>query len=45
MIPGDSQGTGQINCSATCNHLENARSKCGDGATNAVAMEGQIKHF
>lgn len=44
MMPGDSQGTGQSNCSATCNHLENA-CKCGDGATNTVAMEGQIKHF
>ena len=45
MILEDSQGTGESNCSATCNHLENACSKCRDGATNTVVTEGQIKHF
>jgi len=45
MIPEDSQGTGWSNFPAPCNHLENAGSKCRDGATNTAATEGQIKLF
>lgn len=45
MIPGDSPGTGRSNRAATCNRLGSMSSMCGDGATNAVATEGQIKPF